>query len=191
MTCCLELVAGVPTGPIRVIFRCWKAGKMRRISFMNLSESDLWDAAFYWISFLHLDVSLHPTHRANRPPLRNISFFKQERNDKPLAEENHFNPFPIRRLRRKASACWRRTAAGMKKNEWVNPFSVSEILRVTHGQTRVNLLSFNQFSTWQALLCVSGSFICCRGGRLSGDMRWEGRRERRFSDGTSARTSTL
>lgn len=51
----------------------------------------------------------------------------------------------------------RRTAAGMKKNEWVNPFSVSEILRVTRGQTRVNLLSFNQFSTWQVLLCVPGA----------------------------------
>lgn len=32
-------------------------------------------------------------------------------------------------------------AARMKRNEFVNP----EILSVTHGQTRVNLLSFNQF----------------------------------------------
>lgn len=33
----------------------------------------------------------------------------------------------------------------MKKNECVNPVSVPGILRVTDGQTRVNLLSFNQF----------------------------------------------
>lgn len=33
----------------------------------------------------------------------------------------------------------------MKRNECVNPFSVPEILRVTDGQTSVNLLSFNQF----------------------------------------------
>lgn len=60
-----------------------------------------------------------------------------------VEEGKSFQPVSISEGREGVSV-WR-PGARMKKNERANLFKVSEILHVPHGQTRVNLLSFDQF----------------------------------------------
>lgn len=120
-------------------FRCWKAAKMRCINSMNLSESDLWDTArnaCFTGSYSFISTCHFVQYRA---PKTLIFWHKR----KPRGGEL-FQPVSNSTSLKESVSIWRRGAT-MKKNECVNPFSVFEILCVTHGQTRVNLLFFNQF----------------------------------------------
>lgn len=106
-----------------------------KIGFLGRCEK----CVSYWIIFHHLNVSIYPIQSGNQCNFLTIwSKACSWRTDS-------FNLFPSTRVeKRQHLGTEEDNCSEMKRNEYFNPVSVREISCVTDGQTRLNVLSFNQ-----------------------------------------------